>query len=89
MRRFEDVQTKIAWTDETEWISESADTVLKVSGLRVGDYVKVTATMNGKGPSGHNDPASHRREWRRYRFLTLDLRMVKFPKIQNLVCGHS
>ena len=48
MRRLEDVQTKILWTDQTQVVLDADETKLELSKLRVGDYVKVIATMNGK-----------------------------------------
>ena len=45
-RPFEDVETKIGFTDETA--VESTDGELKVSDLKIGDYVLVDTTREGK-----------------------------------------
>jgi hypothetical protein len=45
-RPFEDVETKIGFTDKTT--VESSDGELKVSDLKIGDYVLVDTTREGK-----------------------------------------
>lgn len=45
-RPFEDVETKIGFTDETT--VESTDGELKVSDLKIGDYILVDTTREGK-----------------------------------------
>ena len=42
--RMADVESKIVLTDKTEYISETEGGKLEFSDLRLGDYIKVTAT---------------------------------------------
>jgi hypothetical protein len=46
MRVYEDVETRILWTSETE--VESSDGKLQLTDLKVGDYVLVDTTKDGK-----------------------------------------
>jgi hypothetical protein len=46
MRAYEDVETKIVWTEATE--VESMDGKLELSDLKVGDYLLIDTVKDGK-----------------------------------------